>query len=201
MKKLLPVFILFTFSGLVSSCDSDNSIETETVLPATQAEMSRTFSYAYNEPQSAEIASYSTWSVETYSSLEEERLNITFSGLPKLADTDVIHFNISKLQLLGNYIGSYALKSLPNPAAGAAQVRYTYRRDGNSSSIIESTFSTMDGHFTISSYDAKNKLISGSYEIRIKEAVDPKRYDIAEPLIRRCDITLRGSFANVKVLQ
>lgn len=199
MKKLLPFPVLFLLCLHFTACDSEQ--EEAQPVPLPEAEMSRTFFYVYEEPQSAEGNSYSDMGVETYASLDTEGLNVTFGAVPRFADTDVIHFQIAKPQLTGNYVGTYTLKSLPDTNIGAADVLYTYRRTGNSSAMLASSFSTMDGNFTITAYNAKNKLISGTYEVKLEAAIDPKRYDITEPNIRRCDITIKGTFTNVRIIQ
>ena len=200
MKKLLPLSFLFLLTLLFTACDSDSDKETEEVAPAAVATMRSAIAYAYNEPQSAEFSEYSGMTVISNASLDIERLVVSFS-VPSHVGRDAIAFSISKPQITVGYVGTYALKSLPNPATGAADVRYSYRKDANSYSIYLSNSSTMEGHFTITAYDAKHKLISGSYEVKMKQAFDPKANQINQTDIRRCDITIQGNFTNVKIVQ
>ena len=197
MKKLLPLSLLFLLMLLITACDSDD--EKEEFVPAAQATMDSAIAYSYNEPQSAEFSSYGGMSVVSNASLDSERLLVGFS-VPAHVGPDAIAFSIDKQQLAAGYQKVYSLKSLPS-GSGAVDVRYSYRKDASSYSIYLSNSSTMEGHFTITAYDAKHKLISGSYEVKMKQAFDPKASEVSLENTRRCDITIQGNFTNVKIVQ
>ncbi|MBC5991789.1 hypothetical protein [Pontibacter cellulosilyticus] len=200
MKKLLPLSFLFLLTLLFTACDSDSDREAEEVAPAAVATMRSVIAYAYNEPQSAEFSEYSGMSVISHASLDTERLVASFI-IPSHIGRDAIAFSINKPQVAAGYVGTYALKSLPDPATGAVDVRYSYRKDGNTYSVYLSSSSTMEGHFTITAYDAKHKLISGNYEMKMRRAFDPKASEVSLENTRRCDITIQGTFTNVKITQ
>ncbi|MEJ8802403.1 hypothetical protein [Pontibacter sp. H249] len=197
MKKQLP--LLFLFILLFTAC-GDSKEKSEEAVPAAQATMNAAIAYTYNEPQSAEFSNYSGMSVVSYASLDTDRLTLSFS-IPAHVGPDAISFSINKQQVIAGYVGTYTLKSLPNPANGAANVQYTYKKDSNSATMYLSNSSTMEGHFTITAYNAKHKLISGSYEVKLKQAFDPKANQINQTDTRRCDITIQGEFTNVKIAQ
>lgn len=197
MKKLSLLPILFFFLVLFSACDTDKDPE---VLPAAEAEMNRAIVYAYEEPQSALIDSYSKSSTESSISYDNEHLSASF-GVPSHVGKDHISFVIHKSGLKNNFIGGYTLQSLPAPADGDAFIMYSYRQDTGTNAIIDSDMATIQGHFTVSAYDAKHQLISGTYEVKMVNVIDPANYDITQTNFRKCDITVTGRFTNVKVIQ
>ncbi|AKD04791.1 hypothetical protein POKO110462_10105 [Pontibacter korlensis] len=196
MKKLLTLTLITALALGFSACDKDP----DEVTPTAQAELNRAIVYSYEQPQSFLVKLYGEGSTETYASYDTEHFGISI-GAPLNVGKDNITFVISEEDLKSNLSGAYTLKTLPDVSEGQVDVTYSYLRDAHTRSIITSDKSNIEGHFTISAHDTKRHLVSGTYELVIPNAYDPTVDQFTEPNLRRCDISISGSFTNVKVIQ
>jgi hypothetical protein len=91
------------------------------------------------------------------------------------------------------------------PALKRIFYSYSFNESATSTwgSITDSGFGVVfEGLLNITSHDVKNKLISGSFQVKAKRLLnDPTVKSIAAPIdpANQCDLTLTGSFKNVKL--
>jgi hypothetical protein len=97
------------------------------------------------------------------------------------------------------FVGTYGLQSFSDPQAGEAKVSFIHYTSDSGGNIFDSQFNTLTGSYQITAYDASHQLISGRYDLVIKEASDP--YAPAEERFnpKKIDITISGTFKNVPV--
>jgi hypothetical protein len=113
------------------------------------------------------------------------------------ANTDNAHFEIDRPKLAANWLGTYALRSRSQLSAPVF-TSYVYSLNGGSSIYrFSDTTSDLTGNVTVTAYDAKRQLVSGTYEVRAAEQFEPgKTPSFNDP---KCTIILAGDFENLKV--
>ncbi|MCR5888497.1 hypothetical protein LRS06_12110 [Hymenobacter sp. J193] len=183
----------------VAACDShENEPEPEVHAPVATFTMGS--SIHYPAPNVTTAISYPSGYVQHQAILNDELLYVHFDAKE---GRDAVNFTVERSQLNASIVGTYSLKSMPNPEAGAAEVRYVYYREnkpGNiSASIYDSNNSGMSGQLTVTAYDAKRHLLSGSYELRMKNISDPNDTSWDPTDKERCDLTLWGSFTDLSI--
>lgn len=197
-KQLLPLAL---FALMVTACGK----ESELAQPTAEANLHRSFIYERNGPQEpAHMATYFKDDVSTHASITEDGLRLTLS-VPFETGKDGLSFVIKPDQLQPNYVGVYTFNPSQPDILKAADFRYTYKREEtaatSTSAIIDNSMVHVNpfNHFTISAYNEKEQLISGDFELRMLDAIDPSLAQANVPKPRTCDILLRGSFRNVSL--
>ncbi len=197
-KNLLSYFLLI-LTLVVSGCDDKDKNEA-TVAPAAELTLNHLFTY--------EKTTLNT-KIHTPAGLKAEALksetefyfytgNQNQAGQPATGD-DHISFKIPVANLKPGYVGNYALKSLPEPANGQASVYYVHYARASGGSIFDSSWNSLEGFYEIKAYDAQRQLISGQYTLVLKQVGDPYTADLGFPDRKKVDITVSGTFKNVKV--
>ncbi|MCB2376609.1 hypothetical protein LGH70_03390 [Hymenobacter sp. BT635] len=113
------------------------------------------------------------------------------------ARPDAPHFEIERVQLKSGWVGAYALRCRPRPTDPVFASYSYWRKDNSGVRIFRfSDFSLeLAGHVTITAYDAKRQLVSGSFEIKAPGENDPLSVSIGQ----KCDILIFGEFTDMKV--
>lgn len=153
--------------------------------------MNRLFIYQDNHEEVK--ATYTDDKLQHSFNLENERLSIYVSS-----GQDGVSFEITKTDLQEGIIGSYALKSLPNPDAGKAKTTYSYSSQEGSGSIYFSQANFIEGSVIVTDYNVKHSLISGKFEVKLKDVADPALTS-PTPTPRRCDVIVTGEFKNARL--
>jgi hypothetical protein len=190
MKKTLLTYCMLGLALLSFSCDKEDD-ETNEVAPAMELSMERTF--MYHDNHETKHASYLSKDIVSGFVKDDGKLTVYLSS-----DADGISFEIAEADLTDGYIGVYTLKSLPNTANGKASTTYSYSKSGTSGSAYFSEANTMNGAIEITNYNDKHNLISGSFELTMKDVSDPT---LTAPTTnpRKCDVTVTGTFVNAKL--
>ncbi len=190
MKKTLLTYCMFGLTFLSFSCDKDDK-EADDVIPEMELSMDRTF--MYHDTHETKAVSYTSDDLQSGFLAENEKLTI-YVGSGK----DGISFEIAAADLVNGYLGTYTLKSLPNPENGKAKTTYSYSTSGASGSVMFSQANTMTGSVEITGYNEKHNIISGTFELTMENVPDPTATSpTSNP--RRCDVTVTGSFENAKL--
>lgn len=113
------------------------------------------------------------------------------------AGTDDVHFELDRASLATGWTNAYALRSRNQPSAPVFS-SYVYSRPNDGAAIYRFSDFVNDlaGAVTITAYDAKRQLVSGSFKVLAPDQRDPLAKGINDPT---CTITLEGSFEKLKV--
>ncbi len=116
---------------------------------------------------------------------------------------DAISFLIAADKLTAGVLGTYSLKSQPDPNPGAVTTRYTlYSKNTTGSSagvIYGSSWNIMLGELKITSYDASRRLISGSYSLQMDNLPNPFDGGVNNTEKEHCNLKVTGTFTHVKL--
>ncbi|UOQ66396.1 hypothetical protein [Hymenobacter volaticus] len=113
------------------------------------------------------------------------------------AGADDAHFEVDRARLSADWLGTYALRCRKRPT-DPVFTSYVHSANGVSSIYRFSDFALdLTGDVTITTYDAKRQLVSGHYEVRAPEQLDPTNTGISNA--PKCTILLAGDFENLKV--
>ncbi|QIX61212.1 hypothetical protein FY528_03195 [Hymenobacter lutimineralis] len=199
MKTTARFVLAATLLLGVAACDSkENDPQPEAPAPAATFTMGS--SIYYPSPNVIAAISYPSGDVQHQAILNDELLYVHFDAKE---GRDAVNFTIERSQLTAAIIGTYTLKSMPNTESGAADVRYVYYRENKpgsiSGSIYDSNNSHMGGQLTVTAYDAKRHLLSGSYEMRMENITDPTDASWDPTDKERCNLTLWGTFSNLPI--
>ena len=115
---------------------------------------------------------------------------------------DRVLFTIPISRQKAGLTGTYTLASQPD--AGLGDVLVTYTRPSNSTSAFDNVYGTnsarLEGSFTLTSYDASRRIISGSYTVKMLNVKGPFSFlDVnssGDPR-RDGDVRLSGTFQEV----
>jgi hypothetical protein len=96
--------------------------------------------------------------------------------------------------------GSYTLKNRFEPL-GLFSAAYTYYVVNRPGEIQSRTYSVnqMQGQLTITRYDARHRLLSGSYHLVLPDVADPNNETLNGSSDLRSRVELTGSFENLKL--
>ncbi|WP_026464361.1 hypothetical protein [Adhaeribacter aquaticus] len=198
IKNILSYFLL-SLTLVVSACGDKNDQEA-TVTPAAELSLNHFFAYHDGNPKTKTQAP----SELKAEALKSETEFYFYSGNQNQIGRDAtgddhISFKIPVANLKSDYIGKYNLKSLPEPANGQASVYYVHYANASGGSMFDSRWNTLEGLYEIKSYDAKHQLVSGEYTLTMKQVGDPYTADQGFPDRKKVDITVSGTFKNVRV--
>lgn len=137
--------------------------------------------------------------------VENDQLFFFFDATPTVNNStgDALLLTINASNLTTGLVKTYSF----NQTSSAMHARYVYLSQQSTgdvwSSITDSRLGIVfEGNLTITAYDPKRKLISGQYEIKAKNLInDPTIQSVGQPIdpINQCDLTVSGSFKNVKL--
>ena len=143
---------------------------------------------------------------ETIATKADGRLSIGIIITPKTINTagEAIVLAIDESHLQNGLIKDY---DYINPLSRIVLTRYTYSYMENSGDIWGSFTDSQagvqfEGVLHITGYDKDRKLLSGSYSIMAKGLInDPTIKGIAGPIdpVNQCDLTVNGTFTNIKI--
>ena len=143
---------------------------------------------------------------ETIATKADGRLSIGIIITPKEINSagEAIVLAIDESHLQNGLIKDY---DYVNTSSRIVLTRYTYSYMENSGDIWGSftdsqTGVQFEGVLHITGYDKYRKLIKGSYSIIAKGLInDPTKKGIAGPIdpLNQCDLTVSGTFTNVKI--
>lgn len=193
----LPTTLFIGAVLILTSCKNNEGIAP--VLPTPEYTLNRTIIYENGAQLAAE---YSSAVVQSNAINTTEEFSF-YEGVNEPNGNDHISFKITPEKLKGGLIGVYSLKSVQTQATADAGVNYVHNTASNpgsySASIYNSSFSTFEGNYEITGYDPETKLISGQYIVVLKGAADPYKGGSNPSNAQKCDITVTGSFKNVKI--
>jgi hypothetical protein len=135
--------------------------------------------------------------LEVYANQNAQRLAI---GVAPIQNTEGIGFAVDRATLPAALSGTYTLKTLLDRTRDA-DVRYYHDLPaslGGGTVLYFSNGQHLTGHLTLTAYDPKRHLLSGTYSTKLEGANDPVVPYSTFPK-RKCDITLIGAFTNVVV--
>jgi hypothetical protein len=196
MKKIIPSTWLLVIAFLTFSCDKQEE-ESATIVPKVEATMERSFNYLESEEEEKAVYSLSLREMQLLA--DEEKLQIDFAP-SRPTGNDAVVFSIRQADLLNGYIGNYPIRSLSNNKKGRADITYYHYYNKTSKSALFSSGNRMEGNIEIKAYNATTGLASGSFEVTISGVSDPTAYESNPAKPRKCNITLKGSFNNLKLV-
>lgn len=193
--RTLLLTILTTASALFTAC-SDKAEAPTPADPEPAFRMGSYFDFTTITPSGGTAHSgfgttHSSLDIKGNAMLDTQVLVLNFA-----AGADDAHFEVDRAKLGTNWLGTYALRCRNRPT-DAVFTSYVHSSKGVSSIYRFSDFILdLTGDVTITTYDAKRQLVSGHYEVRAPEQLDPTNTSSNAP---KCTIILAGDFENVKV--
>ena len=202
MKRL---FSLLAVALLFASCTKNTK---ETVAdPAVEGAFTRTVVYT-NQNNSQNRASYSgNAMVTTRAGFDGNAIFVGLHVMPIERGTvgDGIFFKIDKSFLQQGLTGAYSVSGQTIPAVQSTRYIHMVEKPegGFWSSINETNMGVqMEGTFNITSFDAKRQLLSGYFNVVIKDLIsDPLNYNRVSTIdpANLNTVTITGTFSNVKL--
>ncbi|HEX4957933.1 MAG TPA: hypothetical protein VFV46_07125 [Lacibacter sp.] len=204
MQKFTVIFLLLVGINLThGSCkkQSNNVV----MLPPAEASLIRNLVFT-KQTNVEKNVSYGASQVKTTAGTDNGNFFIrlyTESNIPGTASESVVLY-INESHLTSNLAKGYSFGTI-EPALKRVYYTYTFHESGTSSwtSITDSGIGVVfQGVLNITSYDEKNKLVSGSYLLKARKLItDPTIKSIAEPIdpMNECDLTLTGDFSNIRI--
>lgn len=191
LSLLLGLTLAFT-----AGCSKDDQ---ETPEPTPQPTLTYTRSIVYQDNGQRRDTTFQDAQLKGYATLTAQHLSV---GAEPTTGTEGIGFELARTKLPAALTGTYTLKTLRDQTLDAA-VSYYYDQPeslGGGTILYASSMQHMTGSFTISSYDAKRQLLSGTYTATLAGASDPTVAYMTFPK-RQCNITVTGTFTNVSLKQ
>jgi hypothetical protein len=199
--KLTGIFAFFML--LLISCKKQK--EEAVSLPSPEASLIRNLVFI-NQNNLEKNVSYGASKIKPMAAIEEGQLVLHFttaSDVPVTADESVsLYINASHLN--SNLAKGYTFGTA-EPALKRVYYTYSFTESTTSTwgSITDSKSGVVfEGLLNITSYDIKNKLISGSFNVKARRLInDPTVKSIATPVdpANQCDLTLTGTFSYVRL--
>ncbi|GGG38773.1 hypothetical protein [Hymenobacter glacieicola] len=192
LSLLLGLTLAFT-----AGCDKDDREETPEPLPEPTVTYSRSIVYQDN----GQHRDTTFQAPQLKGSVTQNAQSLSVSVEP-ITRTEGIGFALDRTKLAAALTGTYTLKTLRDQTLNV-DVRYYYEQSeslGGGTILYFSNMQHVTGSFTISSYDAKRQLLSGTYTATLTGSSDPTVAYGTFPK-RKCDITVTGTFANVPLKQ
>ena len=196
MKKI--IYFLTALWLTLSACSKNEEKQTLPDPPASSY-LSRSFAY----PEQGTVWGVRHGNPFTITNSTLSATHLTFHSRSETVTRggeDAVVFIFDKARLNAGYTGTYSLGT-----ANAPIVAYTFsfkEADGQQwRSVLDSrTGVQYQGSFTIEKYDAERGLISGAYDVSVKDLMkDPAKNSITIDPNDRCNLTLSGAFTDVKV--
>ncbi|TGE09481.1 hypothetical protein [Hymenobacter fodinae] len=192
LSLLLGLALAFT-----AGCDKDDREETPEPMPEPAVTYSR--SIVYQDNGQHRDTTFQAPQLKGSVAQTAQSLSV---GVGPTTGTEGMGFALDRAKLPATLTGTYTLKTLRDRTLDA-DVTYYYdlpESRGGGTILYPSSMQHVSGSFTISSYDAKRQLLSGTYTATLTESNDPTVAYSTFPK-RKCDITITGTFANVPLKQ
>ncbi len=197
MSRYLLLAILCAASFFSIACHKESDPAPETA-PVASYKLDRTVNYPASFESSG--VSHSPLNITGTAVNSGDGLKLRFhSGDPS---EDNIVFLVDYSKLVPGRVGKYPLKSVSdasNPAQATYTLTYTSGQNSFIGKIYRASAYRTTGDLTISTYDTRRGLISGSYNLKLTEIVDPYADLTPTRPARTCDVLVSGEFANVPV--
>ena len=194
--RTLFLATLTTASAVFTAC-SDKTEAPAPADPDPAFRMGSYFDFATITPAGGTAHSgfgttHSSLDIKGRAAMDTQVLVLDFA-----AGADDAHFEVDRAKLSADWLGTYNLRCRNRPT-DPVFTSYVYSRNGVSSIYRFSDLTPdLTGNVTITAYDAKRQLVSGHYEVRAPEQLDPTNTGSNnEP---KCTIILAGDFDNLKV--
>ena len=204
MKQTLLFSVLA--ATLFISCEKDNIKPPAPEPVQATGEISRSLQFP-NQNDLVKFAHYKGTSIlQMRAAVSDGKLSFVFDASPTNNNSggDAISFTIDAKHLATGLVGSY---DYVNTNARILSTRYTYTfKNGQGdlwgSMLDLSTGVQYTGILHILQYDAEKKLITGSYDVYVKDLInDPTKRSGASPIdpADYCHLNVAGNFTNVKI--
>lgn len=190
LSLLLGLTLAFT-----AGCDKDDREQTPEPLPEPAVTYSRSIVYQDNGQHRD-----TTFQAKQLQGFVTQTAQSLFVGVQPTTTTEGINFTLDRTKLPVALTGTYTLKTIRDRTLDA-DLTYYYdlpESRGGGTILYPSSMQHITGNLTISSYDAKRQLLSGTYTATLTGASDPTVAYGTFPK-RSCDITVTGTFTNVPV--
>lgn len=143
-----------------------------------------------------------------FKSVQDKDANTFYVSIdagPHIANTygENVVFVIDKAKLKPGFVGVYSADQQAATPLYDATYAYSYKSENGSSANLHNLRMglQMVGELKIEGYDALRKAISGSYRLFMRLDTDPLKFTrIMEPE-DKCELTVSGTFLNVKIKQ
>ena len=205
MNRFTRTLLLLTYtaaSGLFTACtDKEKDELPPPADPIPALEMSSYFDFVTITPAGGTAHSgYGTGhrpaDITGTATLAPQVLALDF-----IAGTDNAYFEVDRAKLASQWVGSYALRCRNRPTDPVfTSYVYSVRSSGGVSGVIyrfSDTVRELTGNVTISAYDARRQLVSGTYTVQAPEQDEPGK--TPSPSSPKCTILLTGTFENLIV--
>ncbi|WP_035565867.1 hypothetical protein [Hymenobacter sp. IS2118] len=200
--RTLFITVFTAASGLIAACSDKAKDEAPMPADPTPAlQMSSYFDFVTITPAGGTAHSgygtgYRPADIKGTATLGPQVLALDFE-----AGTDNTYFEVDRAKISAKWTGTYALQCRNRPTDPVfTSYIYTVRTATGSSGAIyrfSETTRELTGNVTITAYDAKRQLVSGTYEVRAPEQNEPSAtITFGGP---KCTIIMEGSFENLKV--
>ena len=197
LKALFSACLVTAVLG-ATSCQRHDEPTPIPVIP--QATYSMASSVYYPTGNYSLGTSHSPLSLLGQARIRGGQLSLRF----KSGDTaeDDVEFGMPA-NLTASKLGTYPCQSFPNPAAEAVRVTYllTYQLNptSNLSKLYRSSENLTEGRVVITAYDDRKQLISGTYSVEFKEAIDPYAELSPSRPAQKSLVSVSGDFNNVPI--
>ncbi|UPL48930.1 hypothetical protein [Hymenobacter sublimis] len=192
-----PSLLLSLTLAFTAGCDKDDREETPESIPEPTVTYSR--SIVFQDNGQHRDTTFQAPQLKGNVTQTTQSLSVSVEPITR---TEGIGFALDRTKLAAALTGTYTLKTLRDQTLHA-DVRYYYDQPeslGGGTILYFSSMQHVTGSFTISSYDAKRQLLSGTYTATLTGSGDPTVAYSTFPK-RKCDITITGTFANVPLKQ
>lgn len=200
--RSLFLVALTAASGLFAACsDKDRDDAPAPADPTPAFQMSSYFDFATATPTGGTAHSgYGTGhrpaDIKGTATLAPQVLALDF-----VAGKDNTYLEVERAKLSAKWEGTYALRCRTRPTDPVfSSYVYTERTGGGISGAIyrfSDTARELTGNVTITAYDAKRQLVSGTYTVKAPEQDEPGKTPSSNS--PKCTIILEGSFENLKI--
>lgn len=188
-----PLLLLPLTALLAVACTKEDVEPTPGPAPATWLGFTRMFDYVGTG--ALRDTSYFDNELKGFAQLDPNGLLLK---LENASGKEHLSFRVRAGQLPAQMVGTFVLDN--NVRTGEVSYLYQLQKtsSGSAYSMLGNDISPTAGTFTITEYNAKLNLISGSYNFKFNGVSDPTVSSL-EPNRRRCDVILAGAFGNVKL--
>jgi hypothetical protein len=202
MKFLTPSCLALIVLAACSHKDADP--QPAPVAPVQAATLDVKFDYYATTSLPASTQSKSLLADKPTWKQASDRLTITLEVLNVISTVDDhVDFVLPLSKQKPGLTGTYTVASQPNTTAGDALASYIRPVPSNSSAypnVYTSNSNQVTGTLTITSYDAKRQLLSGTYQARYSNVKGPFSFlgmgSVGDPR-RDGDLTISGTFQEI----
>jgi hypothetical protein len=205
MNRFICSILFLTFtatSGLLTACtDKEKNEDPAPAAPAPAFEMSSYFDFVTITPSGGTAHSgygtgYRPADITGTAILTPQVVALNF-----VAGSDNAYFEVERASLSTQWLGTYALRCRNRPTSPVfASYVYSVRNgSGLSGSIyrFSDIVRELTGNVTITAYDTRRQLVSGTYTVKAPDQTEPGK--MSSPSNPTCTIILEGTFENLEV--